>query len=165
MLKNSSAPLHFSTNYCPSLEKQYSGYRSFQVCCWNFIYKLMRLAWYINFVCPLMSVTGHFGKKPFAKQQQVKFSKPLPVDTFQNHDLPCAEFAVTSPSISCCFVCDLLALLPHSSLMAEQPTQKRDLFIDSGMTPRRTCSIQKVSPFNGFLSRSFLAFLFLEGTQ
>lgn len=48
--------------------------------------------------------------------------------------------------------------------MAAQPTQKRDPFTDSGMTPRRSSRIQKLSPFSGFLSRS-LAFLFLEGTH
>lgn len=163
MFKNSSATLHFSATYCPSFEKQYSGYRSLLACCCNFIYNFMRLPWYMNFFHPLTSGKGHFGKK-FVAKQQVQISKHLPVDTFQNHDLSCTEFAVTNSSISLCFICDLLALLPHSSLMAEQPTQKRDLFTDSGMTPRRNWRIQKLSPFNGFLSRS-LAFLFLEGTQ
>lgn len=117
----------------------------------------------MNFVCPLTSGKGYFGKK-FVAKQQVQTSKCLPADSIQNHDLPCAEFAVTSSSISHCFVCDLLALLPHSIPMAEQPTRKRDLFTDSGMTPRRNYRLQNLSAFNGFLSRS-LAFLFLEGTQ
>lgn len=71
MFKNTSATLHFSANYCPSVEKQYSGYRSLLACCCNFIYSLMRLAWYMNFVGPLSSGKGHFVKKSVARFQSV----------------------------------------------------------------------------------------------
>lgn len=125
MLKNSSAILHFSANYCPSLGKQYSRYRSLLTCCCHSIYKLMKLACNKNILC-LLSLTsgkGHIVKKILAKQQiQSVFQL-----TVKSNDLPCNKFAVTSSNISCCFDCDLLASLSHSSLMTEQPAPKRDL--------------------------------------
>lgn len=138
MLKKSSATLHFSANYCPSLGKQYSGYRSLLACCCHSVHKLTKLACNTNFVRPLSLTSGkeHFVKKFLAKRQ-MQISKCLPVDTPQNNDLPCVKFAVTGSSISCCFFCDLLASLSHSSLMAEQPAPKRDLCANSGMTLRR----------------------------
>lgn len=133
MLKNSSGTLHFSAAYCSSFAKQYSEYRSLPAYCCSSIYKLMKLASNKNFVhaLSLNSGKGYFVKKFLAKQQ-IQISKCLPVDTLQKNDLPCTKFAVTSSSISCCFVCDLLASLSHSSLMAEQPAPKRDLCAKSG---------------------------------
>lgn len=165
MLKNSSATLHFSANYCPSLGKQYSGYRSLLACCCHSIYKLKKLACKKNFVRPLSltSGKGHFVKKFLAKQQ-TQISKCFPVDSLQNNDLPYTKFAVASSSISCSFVCDLLASLYHNGVMAEQPAPKRGLCTNSGMTLRRNPRIQKPFPSTAFLSKS-LAFLFLEGTQ
>lgn len=165
MLKNSSATLHFSANYCLSLGKQYSGYRNLLACFCLSIYKMRKLACSKNFVCPLSlsSGKGHSCEK-FVAKQQIQISKCLWVDTLQNNDLPCMKLAVTSSSISCCFVCDLLALLSHCSLMAEKPSPKRDLCTNSGMTRRRNPRIQKPFPSSGFLSRP-LFFLFLECAQ
>lgn len=164
MLKNSSATLHFSATYCPSLGKQYSGYRNLLARFCLSIYKLRKLACSKNFVCPLSlsSGEGHSCEK-FVAKQQIQISECLWVDTLQNNDL-CMKLAVTSSSISCFFVCDLLALLSHCSLMAEKPSPKRDRRTNSGMTRRRNPRIQKPFPSSGFLSRP-LFFLFLECAQ
>jgi len=163
MLRNSSATFHFSASYCPSLGKQYSGYRTLLESCCHSVYKLMKLACNKNFVLPLFLISGK-GEKKFLAKQQIQISKCLPVDTLQNNDLPYARFAVASSSICCCFAYDLLASLSHSSLVADQLAPKIDLCTKSGMTLSRNPRIQKPFPCSAFLSRS-LAFLFLEGAQ
>lgn len=94
--------------------------------------------------------------KKFLAKQQIQIWKCLPVDCLQNNDLPCMNFAVTISSINFCFVCDLLASLSHSSLMAEQLAPKRNLCPNSRMTLRRSCRIQKLFPSRAFLSRSLV---------